>query len=153
MKKLLSLILLTFLLIQNSHAEDLSDLISPETFIIDYDDLNTEQINSSTQAKKDVIPVLGKDWMIVTANSLASAAGAKILEQGGTAADAMIAAQSVLGLVEPESSGLGGGSFLIWYDNKTNKVTTLDGRETAPRASYATQFQNESGETKNSLML
>ena len=148
MKKLLSLILLTFLLIQNSHAEDLSDLISPETFIIDYEDLNTEQINSSMQAKKDVVPVLGKDWMIVTANSFASAAGAKILEEGGTAADAMIAAQSVLGLVEPESSGLGGGSFLIWYDNKTNTVTTLDGRETAPRTSYTTQFQNESGETK-----
>ena len=148
MKKLLSIILLTFLLIQNSHAEDLSDLISPETFIIDYKDLNTEQINSSMQAKKDVVPVLGKDWMIVTANSFASAAGAKILEEGGTAADAMIAAQSVLGLVEPESSGLGGGSFLIWYDNKTNTVTTLDGRETAPRTSYTTQFQNESGETK-----
>ena len=63
------------------------------------------------QAKKDVVPVLGKDWMIVTANSYASAAGAKILEEGGTATDAMIAAQSVLGLVEPESSGLGGGSF------------------------------------------
>ena len=59
MKKLLSLILLTFLLIQNAHAEDLSDLISPETFIIDYEDLNTEQINASMQAKKDMVPVLG----------------------------------------------------------------------------------------------
>ena len=148
MKKLISLIMLTFLLALNSYAEDLSDLISPETFIIDYEDLNTEQINASMQAKKDEVPVLGKDWMIVTANSYASAAGAEILQEGGTAADAMIAAQAVLGLVEPESSGLGGGSFLIWYDNKTNKVTTLDGRETAPITSYPTQFQKENGETK-----
>ena len=50
--------------------------------------------------------------MIVTANPLASNAGAKILRKGGTAADAMIAAQAVLGLVEPQSSGLGGGAFL-----------------------------------------
>ena len=42
--------------------------------------------------------------------------------------------QTVLGLVEPQSSGLGGGAFLIWYDAKTGKVTTFDGRETAPAA-------------------
>ena len=59
MKKLISLIMLTFLIALNSYAEDLSDLISPETFIIDYEDLNTEQINASMQAKKDMVPVLG----------------------------------------------------------------------------------------------
>ncbi len=148
MIRLITFIVFTFLLILNSYAKDLSDLISPETFVIDYKDFKVEQINAAMQAKKDIVPVIGKDWMIVTANSYASTAGAEILEKGGTAADAMIAAQAVLGLVEPESSGLGGGSFLIWYDNNTNKVTTLDGRETAPRASYATQFQNENGETK-----
>ena len=98
--------------------------------------------------KKEGKPVISDKWMVVTANIQASKIAAKILKNGGTATDAMISAQLVLGLVEPESSGLGGGSFLIWYDNKTNKVTTLDGRETAPRTSYTTQFQNESGETK-----
>ena len=52
---------------------------------------------------------------IVTANPLASAVGAHILQNGGTAADAMVAAQAVLGLVEPQSSGLGGGAFVVYY--------------------------------------
>ena len=82
--------------------------------------------------KKEVKPVVSDKWMVVTANTQASEAAAKILKKGGTAADAMIAAQLVLGLVEPESSGLGGGAFIVYFDNKTKKVTTLDGRETAP---------------------
>jgi gamma-glutamyltranspeptidase/glutathione hydrolase len=72
------------------------------------------------------------NWMVVTANPLASEAGAKILQNGGTAADAMVAVQAMLGLVEPQSSGLGGGGFLVWFDAKTKEITTLDGRETAP---------------------
>ena len=58
----------------------------------------------------------------------------------------MIAAQAVLGLVEPESSGLGGGAFLVWYDNNTKKIVTLDGRETAPLSAESSLFQNEEGE-------
>ena len=67
-------------------------------------------------------------WMISAANPLAVKAGATILKNGGSAADAMVATQSVLGLVEPQSSGLGGGAFLVWYDSKSKKITTLDGR-------------------------
>ena len=59
--------------------------------------------------------------MVVTANPLASEAGAKILQNGGTAADAMVAVQAMLGLVEPQSSGLGGGAFLVWFDAKTKE--------------------------------
>jgi gamma-glutamyltranspeptidase/glutathione hydrolase len=57
--------------------------------------------------------------MVVTANPLATLAGEKILQAGGTAVDAMVAIQNVLGLVEPQSSGLGGGAFLVYFDAKT----------------------------------
>ena len=78
--------------------------------------------------------------MVVTANPLATAAGAKILKQGGTAADAMLAVQAVLGLVEPQSSGLGGGAFVVYYDAKTNTATTIDAREKAPAAATEDRF-------------
>jgi gamma-glutamyltranspeptidase/glutathione hydrolase len=84
--------------------------------------------------KDAAVPMKAKSWMISAANPHAVRAGAQILDMGGTAADAMVAIQSVLGLVEPQSSGLGGGAFLIWYDGKNKTITTLDGRETAPRA-------------------
>lgn len=78
--------------------------------------------------------------MIVTANPLATAAGAKILKNGGTAADAMVAAQTVLGLVEPQSSGLGGGAFVVYYDAATGSLTTFDAREKAPSAASEDRF-------------
>jgi gamma-glutamyltranspeptidase/glutathione hydrolase len=83
--------------------------------------------------------------MVVTANIQASRAAAKILEEGGTAIDGMIAAQLVLGLVEPESSGLGGGAFLLYYDNSSKKITSLDGRETAPLKVKPSMFLSKDG--------
>ena len=79
-------------------------------------------------------------FMAVTANPLASKAAEEILEAGGSAADAAIAAQLVLTLAEPQSSGIGGGGFLTWYDGKTHKLTVYDGRETAPKADKADLF-------------
>jgi len=67
--------------------------------------------------------------MVVTANPLATAAGEKVLKLGGTAADAMIAVQTVLGLVEPQSSGLGGGAFIVYYDAASGQTTAIDARE------------------------
>ena len=84
--------------------------------------------------------------MVVTANPYASDAGANILSRGGTAADAMVAVQTVLGLVEPQSSGMGGGGFLVWYDATSGELTTLDGRETAPFAATERLFQDDTGE-------
>ncbi len=84
--------------------------------------------------------------MVAAANPLAVEAGARVLREGGTAADAMVAVQAVLGLVEPQSSGLGGGAFLVWYDAESGELTTLDGRETAPLAATPTLFQDEAGE-------
>ncbi|SUZ31396.1 Gamma-glutamyltranspeptidase [Roseibaca ekhonensis] len=90
--------------------------------------------------------VAAENWMVAAANPLAVEAGAKILRAGGSAADAMVAVQAVLGLVEPQSSGLGGGAFLVWFDAETGSLTTLDGRETAPLDADPRYFQTESGE-------
>jgi gamma-glutamyltranspeptidase / glutathione hydrolase len=79
-------------------------------------------------------PVLGSKYMVSTANPLATAAGCKVLKAGGSAMDAAVAVQAVLGLVEPQSSGLGGGGFMLYYKASTKEVTAYDGRETAPAA-------------------
>jgi gamma-glutamyltranspeptidase / glutathione hydrolase len=76
--------------------------------------------------------------MVAAANPLAAKAGKDILAAGGSAIDAAIAVQLVLNLVEPQSSGLGGGAFLIHFDGKD--MTTLDGRETAPSAAIPERF-------------
>ncbi len=98
----------------------------------------------AAQAERD--PVTAEIAMIAAANPLAVEAGAEILAAGGTAADAAIAVQLMLGLVEPQSSGLGGGAFLVYWDAEAKRLTTLDGRETAPAAAKPTLFQNEAGE-------
>ena len=90
--------------------------------------------------------VRAKQWMVTAANPLASAAGAEVLRQGGNAIDAMVAVQLTLGLVEPQSSGLGGGAFLLYWDAKNRKLTTFDGRETAPLNATPRLFQNAAGE-------
>jgi gamma-glutamyltranspeptidase/glutathione hydrolase len=64
---------------------------------------------------------------------------------GGSAIDAMVAVQTVLGLVEPQSSALGGGAFLVYYDAASNTVKTFDGRETAPLSATPELFQENQG--------
>lgn len=76
----------------------------------------------------------GKTMMVASANPHASRIGFSLLERGGNALDAAIAMQMVLGLVEPQSSGIGGGGLLLYYDKKEERVFAYDGRETAPRA-------------------
>ena len=89
------------------------------------------------QAQEPPQAVTAKKEMVVTANPLATEAAAKILRRGGTAVDAMITAQTVLGLVEPQSSGLGGGAFVVYYDADSGTTTTFDGREKAPATATA----------------
>lgn len=84
--------------------------------------------------------ISAKKFMVVAANPLAVDAGYKVLQQGGSAVDAAIAVQMVLNLVEPQSSGIGGGAFLLHYDARTKKLVTYDGRETAPAAASAEMF-------------
>ncbi|MFK7893799.1 MAG: gamma-glutamyltransferase family protein [Granulosicoccus sp.] len=86
-------------------------------------------------------------YMIVTANPLATAAGERVLRAGGFAADAMVAAQTVLGLVEPQSSGLGGGAFAVYYDALTDELTTFDAREKAPATAEGDRFLDDNGES------
>lgn len=88
-------------------------------------------------------PVQATTRMVVAANPLAAQAGLDVLNAGGNAADALVTVQAVLGLVEPQSSGLGGGAFLTWYDAATGTVTTFDGRETAPAAATPDLFLGE----------
>lgn len=87
----------------------------------------------------------GAQIMAVTAHPEATRAAFDILSRGGSAADAAIAAELVLGLVEPQSSGIGGGGFAVYYDAKTKKVTSFDGRETAPNAAGKYLFRAEDG--------
>mgnify|MGYP001969871850 FL=1 len=120
----------------------------PETdteLAVNFEAISTE-VAKSLEAKAKGDPVFAKNWMVSVANPHAAAAGARVLSEGGTAADAMVAVQAVLGLVEPQSSGIGGGAFLVWYDSKSGEITTLDGRETAPLAATPRLFQNENGE-------
>ena len=84
--------------------------------------------------------VSGPRSMVTAANPLAVDAGVKVLRAGGTAVDAAVAVQAVLGLVEPQSSGLGGGAFLLHYDAQTREVTSYNGRETAPAGATPDMF-------------
>jgi len=84
-----------------------------------------------------------RKYMVAAANPLAVEAGYEMLKQGGTAIDAGIATQLVLTLVEPQSSGIGGGAFLMYYDGK--KVQAFDGRETAPSKADEHLFQHPDG--------
>ena len=94
--------------------------------------------------------------MVVTANPLATNAGVAVLEAGGSAIDAAVAIESVLSLVEPQSSGLAGGGFMMYFDAESKKVTVYDGRETAPAGATADMFVKADGsvmgfiEAKNS---
>jgi len=90
--------------------------------------------------------VTAKDWMVTAANPIATQAGADILAKGGNAIDAMVTTQLMLGLVEPQSSGIGGGAFLVYWDAEKQQLTTYDGRETAPLNATPRLFQNENGE-------
>lgn len=85
-------------------------------------------------------PVTARQEMIATANPHASHAGMQMLARGGSAVDAVIAAQLVLGLVEPQSSGLGGGAFLLIHDARRKRLIAYDGRETAPASAQPDRF-------------
>ncbi|WP_340109199.1 gamma-glutamyltransferase family protein [Pikeienuella sp. HZG-20] len=84
-------------------------------------------------------------YMVIAAHPLAAEAGRAMLAAGGTAADAAIAAQLVLTLVEPQSSGLGGGAFALYWDAAARRLTTYDGRETAPLAAGPDYWLDEDG--------
>lgn len=85
------------------------------------------------------------NYMVAAANSLAAEAGRSILRAGGSATDAAIAVQLVLNLVEPQSSGIGGGAFMLHWDQDRRALVSLDGRETAPAAAKPERFLGADG--------
>ncbi|MFZ1814266.1 MAG: gamma-glutamyltransferase [Rhizobiaceae bacterium] len=99
--------------------------------------------NGTGRTQREV--VRAKQYMVSAANPIAAEAGRNVLEKGGNAVDAMVAVQLVLGLVEPQSSGLGGGAFALLYDGKSGKLTSFDGRETAPKEATPALFLDGEG--------
>lgn len=89
--------------------------------------------------------VTSRHYMVAAAHPLATRAGDAILRAGGNAVDAMVAVQLVLGLVEPQSSGLGGGAFLLYHDAKRGRLVAYDGRETAPASATPDRFLDAAG--------
>lgn len=90
--------------------------------------------------------VTGIFHMVSSANSLATQAGLKVLDAGGTAMDAAVTVQLMLNLVEPESSGIGGGAFMLFWDHSEQKLLTYDGREKAPASATPEYFLKDDGE-------
>ncbi|MCK9992942.1 MAG: gamma-glutamyltranspeptidase / glutathione hydrolase [Alphaproteobacteria bacterium] len=90
--------------------------------------------------------VMADRHMVAAAHPLAAEAGRQILRDGGSAVDAAIAVQAVLGLVEPQSSGIGGGAFLMHWDQAHKQISAYDGRETAPAATTPDQFLKPDGQ-------
>ena len=117
--KLLSKYILTFLVIFSFQITSLkadNENIAPE-------------ISTGINSRESIT---GKEFMVVSANRYASEAGYEIIEKGGNAVDASIAVQMVLNIVEPQSSGIGGGGFMLYYDANKKRISSFDGRETAP---------------------
>ena len=104
--------------------------------------------SAATGQADDPAPVLAERHMVAAAHPLAAEAGREILRAGGSAVDAAIAVQAVLGLVEPQSSGIGGGAFLLHYQGDSGAVAAYDGRETAPAAVRQDLFLNPDGNPK-----
>ena len=86
---------------------------------------------------------LPRRHVIVATHKLATDAGLEMLRKGGSAVDAAVAAQAVMGLVEPQSSGIGGGTFLVLWNAKAKRVETYDGRETAPASATPDMFMKD----------
>jgi gamma-glutamyltranspeptidase/glutathione hydrolase len=89
--------------------------------------------------------------MVTAANPHAVDAAMQILREGGNAVDAAIAAEAVLGLVEPQSSGVGGGGFMMFYDGRSHAIAAYDGREHAPAGATPTMFLDDQGHPMNFL--
>lgn len=126
----LSALALTISLTHGAHSQEAADAIAPEMAT------GISERTATTTEK----------FLVAAANPHAAKAGHDVLANGGNAIDAMVAVQMMLGLVEPQSSGIGGGAFLVYYDNAGARLTTYDGRETAPMAATPTLFLDDAGE-------
>jgi gamma-glutamyltranspeptidase/glutathione hydrolase len=138
------ILLLSAIWMHAAEAQQTADQVAPEaaTAAGDFEAISPA-VAEALAAKASGLPVSAQNYMVAAANPHAVEAGRAVLAAGGSAADALVAVQVVLGLVEPQSSGLGGGAFLVYYDAASQTLTTLDGRETAPLAATPTLFQKD----------
>jgi gamma-glutamyltranspeptidase/glutathione hydrolase len=136
MKYILSLTLLIFL---NNCS------LLPKNNIWQSDNWQGDQYSGFTEYKM----VSADKYLIATSEKTASEVGAEILARGGTAIDSAIASQLVLNVIEPHSSGIGGGLFLLYHHKKSGKNIYFNGRETSPLASFPEMFLDEKGRARN----
>lgn len=113
--------------------------------------LFSNQVFADTAAGPGGGRTFARHEMVAAANPLAARAGLDMLKAGGSAVDAAIAVQLVLNLVEPESSGIGGGAFMLAFDPRTGAVTSFDGRETAPASARLGMFLGPDGQPRPKL--
>jgi gamma-glutamyltranspeptidase / glutathione hydrolase len=106
---------------------------------------DTSQQPETTTAVAERRSVTAEEFMVAAAHPLAAEAGRDILAVGGSAADAAVAVQMVLNIVEPQSSGIGGGAFALYWNDALGGLTSLDGRETAPQAADESYWLNDDG--------
>lgn len=138
-------LVMALMMVLPAMAQQAADTVAPEAAGTGVP-AGSARVADAQSAKAAGRAVTAQDWMIVAAHPQATEAGAEVLAAGGTAADAFVAVQAVLGLVEPQSSGLGGGGFLVWHDAATEAITTLDGRETAPLSATPKLFLGPDGQ-------
>ncbi|MDI3325085.1 gamma-glutamyltransferase [Pontibacterium granulatum] len=111
--------------------------------------LNEDQAPESATGEQHSEAIQAQQFMAVTAHPLATEVGYKILKSGGSAADAAVAIQAMLTLVEPQSSGIGGGAFMLYWDNENKQLYAYDGRETAPSTADENLFIKPDGDPMN----
>ena len=133
-KRIKNFLIIFLLCTIHSHSYSEDVYIDPEPY-------TTESNNNSKYYE-------GSNIIVVTANDYATKIGYDILENGGTVYDAAISIQIALGLVEPQSSGLGGGLFITLFDNSSKKIMTYEGRETAPENITESLFLDENQKPK-----
>lgn len=96
--------------------------------------------------RTEKVATTAQSYMVAAATESATDAGTRVLADGGSAIDAAIAVQAMLTLTEPQSSGIGGGAFILYWDNQNKKLYTIDAREKAPAAAHEKLFLNAEGE-------
>src|SRR4029453_9208497 len=102
-------------------------------------------IGSCATVSPAASPQAKQQGFVIAANPLAARAGMEVLERGGSAVDAAIAVQAMLSLGEPQSSGIGGGAFMTYYDAGSRQISVYDGREVAPAQATPEMFLDSAG--------